>query len=239
MRIVIPRVVREKMKINSETKDAETKKTLVQLVDAAFSDKVARKYANEYLETIRSNWRYVESIVKRTVLLALLLMAIFELMSQSSIQEVTLGPVKLTNLTLIYKFLPLAISFCFYYLMNLIQMQITYSVIHRRIMNQVYSPISMNKIESFLPPPYTSIFGDITFIPKQYKLYVVVEHISTVIAFGVIFGALVFEIYAFQRLFTAFGSADILVWCILGGSLLLLLQAFLVIFADPGRSDKW
>ncbi len=213
----------------SNTKD---KTNLAKSVALAFNNQKAKSYANESLSAIRSNWQKAEEAVRSAILFLVLLVLAFELLEKSAVKEANIGPFKLGDLSFIQKFIPVLIAYYFYYICNLTLMLANYRIIHETILKKIYPTLEKNSIGKFLGPPYLSIFGDLTFVPSKSPLYSLIDKLQRIFIIIVLFGSILFEIYAFQSLFVLFGLSDILIWISLFISLVLLLRGFLFIYAS-------
>lgn len=186
--------------------------TLEKQAAKAFRDKKTKVFINEYLAGIRSNWQKAEETIRGSIVFLILLVTVFELLKISAIQEISIGPIKIADLSFIQKTIPALISYFFYSVCNVSLMFSTYRKIHRSIVKSAYPSLVDAEIEKFLTPPYFLIFGDITFVPKSSRIYPFFNILHFLFVATVIFGPLAYNLYVFYNLFTFFGFTDIIIW---------------------------
>jgi hypothetical protein len=207
-----------KMDINNKNKLNKSIKGMDNLQNRAllaFPINSTKTYILEVLSEIRSNWKEAEKQVRTPLLLIIILVIIFELFQLSAIQEVSLGPIKIADLSFVQKIIPIVIAFYFYSIANISLMISSYHSIHNVIMKRHFPKIVENDIEKFITPPYFSIFGDNSFLPRSYKFTHIIKNLLLLLGYLVIFGPVIFDIYAFLMLFYKFGVNDLFIWLVL------------------------
>jgi hypothetical protein len=89
-------------------------RSLNEKVDEAFDDKDVED-AQKFLDLALSSLNQASDSISRTVLLMLLLAAVFELLINSSaIKDLTVGPITFNNTTLLQQFIPVVVAYLFY-----------------------------------------------------------------------------------------------------------------------------
>lgn len=205
-------------------------KTILKRVKKALSDPETRNYAEEYLESVRANMQKTEDKSRRSFVILFVLLALFELLTRSAIAELTLGPFKLKDFSLIYKLLPVAIAYCYYEFLGLLTMRRLLRETHDVIMENIHKPIFENDLCYYLLPSSNLVAEEIITSATEGLWAKIIHNLSLPLFIVLIFSPLVFEVYALHKCFVIYGVTDVLVWIVLFISLTLLLQGFLFFF---------
>lgn len=205
-------------------------KTILKQVKKALSDPETRNYADQYLERVRVNMQKTEDKVRRSFVILFLLLALFELLTRSAIAELTLGPFKLKDFSLIYKLLPVAIAYCYCEFHGLLTMRRLLRETHDVIMENIHKPIFENNLCYYLLPSSIFIAEEVITSATEGLWAKIIHSLSIPLFIILIFSPLVFEVYALHKCFVIWGVTDVLVWIVLFVSLTLLLQGFLFFF---------
>src|SRR5215207_4740111 len=88
--------------------------TISERVRDAFADDKSRDFAETYLNEALTSLRDTQTQFRRTMLLLIFVILLFELLARASVREVSIGPLKLSDYSLLYKLLPLAIAYLYY-----------------------------------------------------------------------------------------------------------------------------
>lgn len=83
------------------------------------------------------------------------IMIIFELLNKAVIQEITLGPIKITDITIIQKLIPVIVAYIYYEQMSYFIMRRFYIELHNVIILENYKSIVDNNLENFFFPVST------------------------------------------------------------------------------------
>jgi hypothetical protein len=198
-------------------------------VKKAFSDERTREYGDDYLEHIRDTWRQVDVRLTRSRIIFLVLIAVFLLFGQA-VEAVSLGPLKISDVSVVYKLLPAAIAFYCFNLWSLTANTNDLVILHHEVMRSIRKPLVDNQLEGYLFPHWGIIY---------YKPILETGGAGSRLATGCLRGwlimsvylllPLVFEVYAFFRLFSQYGIADLLVWISLVISIYFLAQTWFVV----------
>jgi hypothetical protein len=183
-------------------------------------------YADEFAESIRANLRDLSNVLTRTTLLALGLCAVFELLSRAG-TKVEFGGIEISDTALVQKLLPVAISYLFYE-QGILSLKWTDLVTtNEELTDRFHRGVRENEIDTFLYPRLLA-FWDFEKVSR--KTYHPVERFDAAVTSTLVVLALavpvIFEAYAFFRLFTQFGGRDIVLWPSLLVSGLLVVAIF-------------
>jgi hypothetical protein len=199
-------------------------------VNVAFADPKVKEFANDYLAVIQEDMRYINTRFQKLIIQIFLLFFVFIILSGASVVQITLGSVQLSDLSLIEKLLPIVIAYTYYELAGFAAMRQLQNELHDRIVELLYKPLYNNDLELYLRPSSALNTADILMFGTKGFLSDFSKNLTIPLYVIIFFGALVFEIYAFNALFVAFGFVDIVVWLALLVSLFFLLQG-LIFFA--------
>jgi hypothetical protein len=203
-------------------------KTIKEMVGDSFRDHDSREYAKEYLSCISSNNQFLETETRRSLIRSFLLFGLFFLLIGASVEEVTLGPIKIKDISIIEKFLPLLVAVNYYELISLIIMRRLFLETEGRMVEILSKNIYKNDLETFLFPNSIPLWSEKIF-EKSYEgiVYKINDNINLFISLIIFLGAFLFEGYAFYMCFVLFGVSDIILWSVLIVSVLFLLKGFL------------
>ena len=200
----------------------------------------------EYIKDLLENWRSATSSVAKAITLLLLLAALFEMLARAAITKVSVGPFEVGDLALIQKALPAIIAYQFYDL----QCQIAYitacGLVSRVAMERYYPELINSRLDYFLLPRNSSLLGSTLFAdhmgPGHSENWNVsrplTQRFSLYMGFVIILYAVLFEIYAYWRLFTQFSFRDPIVWATLLLSFFFVIYALIIFFGDVPRTQE-
>jgi hypothetical protein len=200
-------------------------------VKKAFGSAKSKEYAKEYLETIHANWRDAESRISQSLLSLVFFISVFELLTRAAVAEVTLGPFKVTDLAIIQKILPLIVAYFFFEFGSSTIQRNELSDVYYEIIRVCHKSISSNNLQYYLSPRIGFfLFGNLFWQPANILVRNIQYLLQIPIVLFAILGPTIFEIYAFLRLFEGFGVSDIVVWFVLLFSVMIMIQAYTILF---------
>jgi hypothetical protein len=176
-------------------------------VDRTFSSN--QRYAEEFLSTVRENWRESLAATGRTAILIIALMLVFELLTRSSIEKISIAGFEINDLSLIQRAIPLIIAYYFYDLINLILLQGDHRAAHGELIRILHRDIWDTELDMLLWPRTPSLLRTSRLGRRETKLDTLFQSALTV---AVVFAGIMFEAYAFYIQFRIFGFKDVLVW---------------------------
>ena len=204
-------------------------KMLAEKIGDALSNTNTHGFAQSYLEAILTGMEKAESRFHQASLLMFFLFLVFELLTRAAISEVTVGPFKVNNLTLIQKGLPVVIAYLYYELCAFRAMVIIQSVVYKSIVKGICKPFHDNNLETIAM--FSSTFDVEDFLESNVEgnSNRLIGFLSQPLRLTLVFMPLLFAAYAFYRCFSIFGKGDFLVWTSLVISALFLLQGMLIL----------
>jgi len=174
-----------------------------------------------FVDGILENLRGIERQITGLLKVTLLAMVVFELVSRASVPEVDVGPVKVTDLSLVQKCLPALIAYFYNQLVALFSMRIQLLRIHREAVKNLAKPIYDNDLEDYVVP-YSWFNTEDIF--TQFTGSAFFANITMPIKFLIVALPIAFLLYAYCRCFAAFGIYDVLLWLSVALSTLLAVQ---------------
>jgi hypothetical protein len=181
-----------------------------------------------YLDWVRDNWASAAGQFRRTTLYIAATVAVFELIRTDTVTEVSVGPVKTGDLTLVFKLLPALAAFLLYEMLTLSYSGNRYGDAYRATLRQIEPKILAEKLDVIAAPAVLSLFGGIRLVDAFAEApgrtsFLKVAALMTVALF--LLGVLYFELHAYDVLFARYGADDVLVWVSLVVSALSLARA--------------
>jgi hypothetical protein len=122
-------------------------------VASSLSELDAENGISEYHGAVRENWRLAEAQFRRTYFLWLLAAALFSLIHSHGISEFTLGPVKVTSLATVGRFLPVVMAALSYSVVVLATQIGVYEAVNLEVFKHRWPVAYTNNLEQPLCPP--------------------------------------------------------------------------------------
>lgn len=197
-------------------------------VAAAFQNDAARGYATEYLSHVHESWREVASRMRGAVISCAITVTIFNLLVQTKVSELSVGPVKLSSTTTVSVIIPIVAAYFLYELLLLIRLDNLFHHLHFQLVNVMYPTLVEQELNYALHPVTPWLFGEHDWLmrlppSRAHTLWKGTGLVTMVLLPVVLAGTLV---AGYVQLLDRNGSA--LVWVSLGASLLLLVRAMLL-----------
>jgi hypothetical protein len=218
-----------------------TKLTLAERVNNAFNDINEREFVDKiYLNQLYSNSRITAGELRNSIVRIIFLYFVFYLLFTSSIKEVNFGPVKISDLNLLIKIMPLLIAISYYDLSSLMASLTAQERLIFQIFKFMHKPIRDMGLDSFLfpstSPLYTfhlnqNIYEKSILVQVYSKLYILLE------VFLLLSGILVeYEIikFCFQR----YGFDDSLLWIVSISSIVFVVLALLELLINKDKENS-
>jgi len=205
------------------------KETLPDRLTPLLEDETSREYMKGCLSELRSNMKDAQVEMRTLLISMLLLLALFELLARSAISEVTIGPVKVNDLSLVLKALPVLLAFTYNSVIAKMILIMLIRGMHRYIIKHIALKLFESDIDLFLFPPSTFYILNLLgpFVTLGVTPTFVIGSLFTLILFlSVIFLPIGAEIYMFWVCFARLGLKDFMVWFSLVLSLILITQSF-------------
>lgn len=203
-------------------------KPLKTRVDDVFANEDSHAYAEEYLKGIRDVFAKGEAQFQRQLLQFFLFFFIFEMLIQSAITEITVGPAKLSDLSIILKVTPIVLAYTYQQLLTIFAHRLVLSKLIDEFFNKLHPVYYKNDLETFLMP-----FSTITLIRigllREGLQQKVLSASAFLLFFVILFGCLLLIVYSFVRLFLEFGFFDVLTWVALVICVFLAIQSWVIL----------
>lgn len=203
----------------------------MQSVDDAISsipkDDAGKAVLAEFLKGIRENQYRTEERLVKTAGLLLSLAIVCELLSQAAVSEVSVLGLKLTNLVLVRKFLPIGLAYVFYSHLALLALRRLLLECHWHATKAAQPQIFENGLWRFLNPPSSFETESIFESRTAGALKAAISNLSVPLMIALTIGPILYIIYAYFRLFGDFGLTEPLLWVSATVSAFFTLQGFL------------
>jgi hypothetical protein len=201
---------------------------IAERIHPLLDDESIRDFLQTCLSDIRSNVKDAQAEVCTLLVSVLVLLTLFELLLHSAISELNFGPVKISDLALVIKTLPLLIAFIYQSIVAKTVLISMLRSVHRNIIKHTFPKLYKSEIDMFLFSPSTFYILNIA---DSFTDQTSVKSNITWISFSVILFLGTFllpigsEIYMFWICFARFGFRDLFVWLSLIFSVMFIVQA--------------
>jgi hypothetical protein len=166
------------------------------------------KFGLRYLEAIIESWRESEQTMRRTLAFAGLLVVIFFLLTHAKTAEVTLGPLKLTNVAAILILIPTLVAFLGHEWMELLCAAERYESVSEGLTRLLAPSLHENDLDVLLAPPVVHPYGRLadrswmeirsSAKPASRKT---LEFITYLVVVVVLLGSIAFLVYSYIYLY--------------------------------------
>lgn len=196
--------------------------TLQESVRKALSGRNLPDDARDYLSFVRGNYEIAAAGLLRWAITAVTSVILFQLLALAAIKGAAFGPVTLRNLGVVEKALPVFIAYCMYRSAVFGAMRKLYAEAHHAFLAEMDPAIVENGLERFVRPANVFLFGSWVIRPaiRAERAYTAV---TRGLGFAVATWIVLFEVYAFYRLFQTFGADDVGTWISLSATVPLLI----------------
>jgi hypothetical protein len=214
----------------------EPEATLKDRFHGVFNDR-ERDYGDSYLEVVRDNLKASHEGRARAFVVLVALGFLYVLVDVAAVEEVSFGPVKISDLSIVQKVIPVAYAYVVYTALMFNMLASTYYRAHQAALAERHPSIVSREVDVFLLPAAVTVFGSEGLVPlgkprRAEWAYVVA---LVIVAGAALLAGLLFEAWALYRLFDRFGIDDLVSWIsvALSGALLVLTA---LVPAAPARN---
>lgn len=201
--------------------------TIRELVRFALVNDDSRSAARDYLlPAILDGAKQAEASLYKLGQLLLVLILGFELINRASISEMSIDGMKLTDLSLIHQFLPLAIAYVSNKLISVLTVRRLLQEAHLYLASELYPALIPGGLWRLAQPPSNEVINLVT-ISSGSKL---VTNLSFPEALATIVGPIVAWGYATFACFSRYGLRDEVTWVVAILSAVLIIQAALLLW---------
>jgi len=195
------------------------RKTPEEKVNDAFDSATLTGFGLKYLELLYGNWADMMRALRRTILLAVILVASFLLLSDAKSASFTIGPLKTSNIAAVLTLIPAITSFLTFEAIDLTLSGAYYREVSSALWERLYRPIFENNLEVLLEPMTTFAWGMGTSMglssQKSKRIESLVDASGIAMAVVTVLGILAFLVYAYWRLYEHSHTS----WIVVTGSL--------------------
>lgn len=187
--------------------------------------------AKDFLQQLDLDNQNLRSGFRSSVIRLFFFFGLFILLSTASVSEATIGPIKITNLSIIIKCLPLLIAVNYYELISLygtssLLWYTTYAICHK-----YFESFDKSDLDFFFNLNFFADFEKFSGWAFEDGVLKTIDGIITIFLTAIIlFAAFLFECYAFYFCFSTFGVYDLFMWIILFSSIVVIAKTVIVFY---------
>jgi hypothetical protein len=202
-------------------------------VKTAFKEDNERNIIGSYLERIYSNSQAADAALRQSIIRLFFLFFLFFLLINTSIGEIDFGILKIKDINLITKIIPLIISINYYELVSLMVIVILQQRLIDAIFSTIYKPIKDEHLSLLLYPCSTTISSEAIsrFMPDNRKFGKFSADLATIFTIVIVAGAIICLCWIFVVCFETFGMLDWMLWIIFIISLLFLVKSIFTLYS--------
>jgi hypothetical protein len=180
--------------------------------------KIDKSAAERYLDALQAVWKDLSDLIRRQMLYIVIAVALFELLNRADVAEFAFGPVKVKNLAIIQKALPVLIAYLFYELQTMMIRWDRLETAHSELIKYLQREVWDNDLDLLLYPQMPSLATMSRSVRDVFSssLDKTLLRTSDILSFIVVLGLpFLFEAYASYRLIAKFGVTDLSVWLVI------------------------
>lgn len=205
---------------------------LVDRVEGAFQDPAEDGRSPDpqaYLDVVRANWRLAEEGLRRVTLSLFLVGALFELVSTAGVAQFDFGPIRVTDLTVIRKAIPVVFAYLTLEWVGLGILVNRLGGVHDAVVQWAWPRLYEHDLELPLAPTVMSLASESRIIGEPGRSHTImsVMTVAKTVAFVILLVAA--QVYFQIREVSSFGFADLGMWTAMVLCAFLTTQTFLVI----------
>jgi hypothetical protein len=197
-------------------------------VDRAFASGAASGYHEFYLAKLLESWRETTAQLRRTTVLMIALMIVVVLLTSGDVKEVSVGPIKMADLGVASKLLPVVVAFLYLDLVLQFFSAMAYTELYADVARKLVPSVFEEELDVPLAPTLGAMWGgrSILSIGASAPWAASIVNVLNILC-GATFvlspvGVLAWE---YVQLVRKFGSGDVIVWFSLLATLVCVLRA--------------
>lgn len=192
----------------------------------------------DYLDIVRLHWRTAEDTLRRTTLGLLVVAALFVLVSEAGVAEFDLGPIRITDLTIIQKAVPVVFAYLTLEWVTLGILINRLGSVHDAVVERVQPDLKKAYLQLLLAPAVMSLAGEARVVGEPGRMHNLMQGFTVVKTLFFIAALIVLQGYFQWSQFTTFGVADVGVWIALIPTAVFLIQTGLYL-PRFGNDPTW
>ena len=183
----------------------------------------------EYLKMTQDGLRGCVSEFQKRGWTLLLLMVVCELLLRSLVAELSFAGLKVSDLSLVQKALPLGIAYAYYALLSIVAYRRLLEEVHDKIFRMTMPALFKHNLQWFAHPPTPFHLDTIFEISLGGFLGKAFSIMRMPFIFVIVVGPPAYIIYVLFRYFSLYGMNDYYLWGSAVGSFLFMLQGVLLV----------
>lgn len=209
--------------------------SISQAVEEAFKD-VPDEMLDDYLETLRENWRQLPAAVGAAITRCVVLIALFELLIRGAIDKASVSGIEITDLSLVRIALPVIVAYYFYDIIVMAYTHLDFAAVHDALIRIRHEKTMETGLDYFLKPRQPSIVGAVFFQSTTRGLGHILARVGDAFFFLLLIGLVLFEYDAYYEQFVHFKGNSAWLWIAATLSLLFVLYGYLAVVTRPESS---
>lgn len=183
----------------------------------------------DYLDVVRTNWRSAENSLRRTTLGLLVVAVLFELVSQGGVAEFALGPVKVTDLTLVQKAVPVGFAYLTLEWVALGILINRLGSVHDAVVRLEYPRLYEEDLELAMAPTVMSLAGEARIVGEPGRTHTLMQMLTQFKTLALLILLLAAQVVFHVRQFRTFGFSDVLVWSAFIVTIVFMAQTIIIV----------
>ncbi|MFL5782140.1 MAG: hypothetical protein ACJ760_12580 [Thermoleophilaceae bacterium] len=180
-------------------------RSIADRIEFGFDDESLAAFGLDYLKLLLDRWSEVARTLRRTGTLIVLLAVAFTLLVGAKSSAIVVGPLKITNVASVLPLIPAILSFLVYELIVSAGAVAMFDTVMTSLVERMHPTVTQNDLEYLLAPATGSLWGDDPWRQLRTnppgRASRVLSALDAVGGVGLLFGSLVFEAFAFYKLY--------------------------------------
>lgn len=201
-------------------------------VEAAFAgshQKDGTLSPKEYLEIVRSHWDSAETALRRVTLGLFLAAAISQLISAAGAAELDIGPVRIKDLTIVNKLLPVAFAYLTLEWVAIAVLINRLGSVHDAIIRFAYPRLYDEGLHLPLAPTVMSLASEARIVGEPGMQHRAMRTLTNLKTVSFVTLLLLAQVVFYWQQFSTFGFTDVFVWAFLSVAALFLVQTLVLL----------
>jgi hypothetical protein len=193
----------------------------------------------EYYSELLKNLYETEKSTKRSIHYLTVLIVVYFIIIQSSVQSIDIGPFKINNLNIIINIFPLIISYKYHEFISLLCFLASIHKVFNDVYKKLYPDISQNNLDILIKPESSENTADFYTLRSSKKTAKILSFLDRAIN-SIILGSLpiLVIIYSIYYSFHKFGFNSVINWIIMICCSIYIIQSILILVEYNRQVDK-
>jgi hypothetical protein len=210
-------------------------------VYSAFAGDDVSAYHELYLTKLLESWRETTAQLRRTTIQMIGFMVILVLLTSGDIQEVSVGPIKMADLGVAAKLLPVVVGFLYLDLVLQFFSALAYTELYGDVAEELMPSVYAAELDIPLAPTLGAMWGGRSILSigsHDDRVADIVDVLNALCGVTFVLAPLGVLAWEYLQLFSMFGERDPVLWFSVLATLICVLRAAAVA-AYWARQKKW